>query len=857
LNSGSQRSAPAPLTPTPPFPKEGLLPRTSEDVALNYRTQFRPQLLFEYAAERAAEAAGETYAGPPCAIVLNITLCFDGTNNHEPSDKLGQPPSTSNVARLYHASIGADSGTEQSWANTNGFYAYYMQGVGTEFKEIGEFEPRDLGLIGAVGGENRINWGITRLLDAVGRACGEPRLKPSDAFELVQKMGTSFTEEMLGATLIKSGDSRRREALQAPLLALQKKVDHVHARKTKPRIIGLRLYVYGFSRGAAEARAFATWLESLTQVEVEGETCYLFAGLPICIAFLGLFDTVAATGMAYAMPFAEGHMAWADDSMRLPDSEKFLERCVHLVAAHEQRACFPVDSIRRKNDPDAPSCPSTYRANTVEYLYPGMHSDVGGAYPPGDQGKSLGGPQDVMSQIPLQHMYAEAYAVGAPLQAPKDVLSDEQRQVWPWLAMAEETEIAFDASETLTLRFNTWLGAHKNGPLEDAMEHQAAVITAWRINRYAFFRLRETSAYGHVVGKDMAKKESDALNALHKRQLAEEKANHAGQPLPELSGTALETHEEHLAIKQSYEQRVGATHPMALNTKKAFEPMLDQHQLEKAMREFRRDYLAEWGLSDIDEIASASTVVNVLFGGLVYLTNEQDEAEEYAKLRRAAHHAFNVLYGDVSFNPLNDNAQIITDFFDEQVHDSRAWFMNASLGEREMFNDYFRYRCVFFDNESNKSLSLVARTGQVIGVAIAVASVGLSIKRNDPRYLIGLIIPSLGIPAFRGKLDPLGTPEVRAFDPATGIALPMLDNLDNIRAFTKDTGSVLKLAKALPTPPALSAETATTPELQKLLKATEAAKALKEVKDLLDQLPDESKMGLLDQVKGAMGSVAG
>ncbi|MEB0150800.1 DUF2235 domain-containing protein, partial [Pseudomonas sp. CCC2.2] len=112
----------------------------------------------------------------------------------------------------------------------------------------------------------------------------------------------------------------------------QKKVDYVHARKTKPRIIGLRLYVYGFSRGAAEARAFATWLESLTQVEIEGETCYLFAGLPICIAFLGLFDTVASTGMAYAMPFAEGHMGWADDSMRLSDSETFLERCVHLVA---------------------------------------------------------------------------------------------------------------------------------------------------------------------------------------------------------------------------------------------------------------------------------------------------------------------------------------------------------------------------------------------------------------------------------------------------------------------------------------------------------------------------------------------
>ena len=211
------------------------------------------------------------------------------------------------------------------------------------------------------------------------------------AYALVQQMGTSVMGDMLGASLFKDGYRRRRQALQAPLLALQKKVEYAHARKTIPRIIAIRLWVYGFSRGAAAARAFANWLEALTQVEVEGETCYLFAGIPISIAFLGLFDTVASVGVAYVAPFAAGHMGWADDSMRLTDSQKFLERCVHLVSAHEQRACFPVDSIRRKANPDDPNCASTYRAGTVEYLYPGVHSDVGGGYPPGDQGKALGG----------------------------------------------------------------------------------------------------------------------------------------------------------------------------------------------------------------------------------------------------------------------------------------------------------------------------------------------------------------------------------------------------------------------------------------------------------------------------------
>jgi hypothetical protein len=79
------------LTPTPSFPKEGRLPRTSEDVARNYRTLFKPKLLAAYAAEEAAHAAREPYNGPPCMQALNITLCFDGTNNHEPSDTFVDP----------------------------------------------------------------------------------------------------------------------------------------------------------------------------------------------------------------------------------------------------------------------------------------------------------------------------------------------------------------------------------------------------------------------------------------------------------------------------------------------------------------------------------------------------------------------------------------------------------------------------------------------------------------------------------------------------------------------------------------------------------------------------------------------
>ncbi|WP_248764432.1 MULTISPECIES: DUF2235 domain-containing protein [unclassified Pseudomonas] len=854
VNTETKRLPPEFLARMSPFKKGGLLPQDGQDVAGNQR--LRDQLIDQInVKERATAKANNLTYVSRCMDILHITLCFDGTNNHEPSDKLTSPPSTSNVARLFHASLGS---TDNKSVQDEGFYAYYIQGVGTEFKEIGEFEPEDWGLKGAIGGENRVNWGLTRLIDVLRRACGEPRLNPKDAYALVQQMGTTVKEDMLGASLFKDSHTRRKQALQAPLLELQKKIEDMHARSAIPEIQALRLYVYGFSRGAAEARAFATWLEALTQVEVNGETCYLFAGLPISIAFLGLFDTVASVGVAYVAPFAAGHMGWADGSLRLSDSEKFLERCVHLVSAHEQRACFPLDSIRRKANSKDPNCRSTYRRNTFEYLYPGMHSDVGGGYPPGDQGKSLAGSEEVLSQIALHHMYHEAYQTGAPLQAPRDALSKIQRERRPWIAMDESTELEFTVSPTLIDRFNHWLFAQDNGPLEEVMDREAALITGWRINRYAHGLFQNTKAFQHVRGyrqegpsPDMTDEEIKAFEFLHELQLKDDAALRRGESLPERSEATVKQQEEAQEIKRNYEQRVGARQPIALNTAKAFEPSLDERQLKRAMDEFARDYKPSWGLSEDDWPIFGAKTLNVLLGGLVYLTNEQDEAEEYARMRKEGQENYQRLFNERGQPQDDEESQAIIALFDDQVHDSRAWFMNAALGEREIWSDYFRYRAIFFDDESNKRLSLLATAGQVIGVAVAVGSIGLSIKRRDPRYLVGLFLPSLGIPVFRGKV---GMPEISAFDSLTNLALPMLENVDSVREFTRDTGSVLKLAEALPLPPVLSEKNADTATLMEILKAQQAAEAEREAQEQAAQRQKESN-GLLGKVLGTLNAM--
>ncbi len=90
--------------------------------------------------------------------------------------------------------------------------------------------------------------------------------------------------------------------------------------------------------------------------------------LPIRIHFMGLFDTVAAVGIPDGILGADGHGSWGAHMAIHPA----IEQCVHFIALHEQRGSFPLEMARGK-----------------QVAYPGMHSDVGGGYRPGDQGKAM------------------------------------------------------------------------------------------------------------------------------------------------------------------------------------------------------------------------------------------------------------------------------------------------------------------------------------------------------------------------------------------------------------------------------------------------------------------------------------
>jgi len=824
---GAEAPSPESALVAPKFPLMRRLPNEPGQLSKNIQQQKKDETKFGNKQRKLALAKGQADSGVPCCKTLHVTLAFDGTNNNDQADSSSTPNCRSNIARLFLASLGSTPDMEEE-----GFQKYYCPGVGTVFPDVDEYIPNQNGLIAASGGENRINWALTRLLDALQQNLGEDRLDINATKALLKGMATNWLGNVFSAGLLEDGEKKREATLRPEIQKLENKIKQKVDSEEKPYILAMRLYVYGFSRGAAEARTFVNWLQTLVRCQGEGgEVEYRFAGLPISVNFLGVFDTVAAVGLADSAPFAAGHMDWADGTMRLPDEAasvcqntalpddcSFLKRCVHLVSGHEQRASFPLDSIRRRpKSPDGnrDKCKASgYRKGTIEYIYPGVHSDVGGGYSPNDQGKATAGSDHVLSQIALQHMYAEAFMAGAPLLVPETAVKQGVHE--KWRAMSSAVELEFSVSETLINRFNAWQAQGQSGPLEEMMKREHSLITGWRIDRYAGGV--EKQSFLKNAAPDMPQAKIDAWEDLEKRHNAETTAAAQGKPAPTYTEAQEKEHQLNIQIvgKDKYENA---------RWEKAFEPPLDHRQLLGAAAEFRHDYRREWGL--VGDGHTDVAVIDMLLGGTVYLINEEDEAEEYAYLYKEGTASYEKMFSSPN-KPRTGQEELVA-LFDDQVHDSRAWFMNTSgVVPREPFTDYFRIRLVHFDNESNKQLSLLATAGRVIGLGIAVASVGLSIKKKDPRMLLGLFLPSLALPVLSGKVG-VGIselPQISAFDPLTGIALPMLDSLNSLREFTKEPGDMVAKVAALPPLKPLTAATANTPALQKILVAHQALEAV-------------------------------
>lgn len=685
----SKISLALPAWAPPLFPEQGRLPLTQQQVNDNYKKQIKEADDFR---NQLSASVGRR-VGSVCSQSLHISLFFDGTGNNEENDtNIAKPSHPTNIAKLFHASY---QGPE---AESKGYFSYYIPGVGTPFPKIGEFDYSMAGLTFATGGENRINWALLRLIDALSYAIDPIHKRLDDTVAASQLPG-------MVAHLPLTGEVPRRIAFNKLLAPLRSKI-----KEAKPHLLSIKLFIYGFSRGAAEARAFVNWLTELFETPSGASRPEMtILGLPLSIEFLGILDTVPSVGLAHMGPGSAGHMGWADGTQQLPDERRFpglIKCCRHFIAAHEQRLCFPLDSVRR---PDG-----SYPANTQEVVYPGMHSDVGGGYPPGDQGKACGAVGELLSQIVLHDMYAAAFDAGAPLAVVPKSVTPLIKDIQPIRMMTGAVQDEFDFSPALIKRFNIWrktlLNTSTQGgdaeetpepgyrayqlsqTLESAVVEQIGWITAWRIGRYARNNMEGQPFFKAApqLDKDGLDKEKDAHDASQK---AIQNARKAAKQNP-----------RNLILQQDINKQ-GLPD---------YDPSIAQQQLREAASEFRSDYF-DWFR---DRRSALQVILDTIPQHAIYLVNGDDEAAEYKQMKADGDRLYSKLFtNDLGWGTKDPEMSEILALYDDQVHDSRAWFMHSALGSRELWGGYFRYRMIYCGNIGNKQLQLISVAGQVVGAA--------------------------------------------------------------------------------------------------------------------------------------------
>ncbi|BCQ61121.1 hypothetical protein PBOI14_28710 [Pseudomonas sp. Boi14] len=214
----------------PNFPLDRCLPTTPKLLSENIRRQKFDEFAFGEQQRKIVQARGDVYSGTPCCKTLHITLTFDGTNNNNEADSASSPSSCSNMARLYHASLGLDDTARQ-----NGYFSYYSPGVGTVFPDIKEMVPNNWGLIAASGGENRINWGLTRMIAALKDSIPEQNsLSLDDTQALVEGMATCWYGNVATLGLLENGEKKREAAMRPYMNDLKKLLDQRREVGEKP-----------------------------------------------------------------------------------------------------------------------------------------------------------------------------------------------------------------------------------------------------------------------------------------------------------------------------------------------------------------------------------------------------------------------------------------------------------------------------------------------------------------------------------------------------------------------------------------------------------------------------------------------
>lgn len=306
-----------------------------------------------------------------CSDVVHISVFFDGTGNNKDADE--EKKKWSNPARLWrNARTLIDNHRKERIDSSN--YAIYVSGVGTRFNaELNLFQRvvpflQDTFGLGAglgLGGSRRLDYGEDQL---------------NDALKQVMIMNAKKAEIDLG----KYANNKKIYSFAEVDKSLK---EHRLIKK-------INISTFGFSRGAALARAFTNQFMWQCESDCNGLS-YGSGNYPIEFKFMGIFDTVASFGLPATN--LNNNLTFEGRDMVIDERVKM---CVHHVAGNELRFAFPVDLIHKENG-------ELTNSNWKEIVYPGMHSDVGGGYAPGSQNVN-----DNFARIPLKDMLEEAVSAG-------------------------------------------------------------------------------------------------------------------------------------------------------------------------------------------------------------------------------------------------------------------------------------------------------------------------------------------------------------------------------------------------------------------------------------------------------------
>lgn len=433
--------------------------------------------------------------GESCKTNLFFGFFFDGTKNNYVQAEKGL--NHSNVARLYDCYPGlsvpgvlpARTDWQYKPSSFTHFFKTYIPGVASPFKEVNDSgESSELLRGAAMGyrGAARIIWALIQAINNVHRYFYKaPLVSASETAKLVRLLNLSFAQRraMRPDFLFDSNSDvakalkKTRDEFEAVLRRLHGALSlHWPDKKTgrpakiDPGIVKtIHVSIFGFSRGATQARAFANWLIELCQLDARligrGDLMTL-GGFRLEVDFLGLFDTVASVGTgntfgnSWLGKLFDGHGTWADaeGNLRIPEGV----RCVHLVAAHEIRRSFPLDSI---------AVGQTIPANAEEVVFPGVHSDLGCGYSPCEQGRGVDpAGADMLTRIPLLYMYKAARLAGVPVKL--EFASEVARK-------------RFKVEPATIAALNAYLAASptKQGALSAIMREQAKLHIQWRLAR--------------------------------------------------------------------------------------------------------------------------------------------------------------------------------------------------------------------------------------------------------------------------------------------------------------------------------------------------------------------------------------